>query len=168
VSVDRRAFLNGMRGVAHSVAIVTTDGTAGRHGATVTSFCSVSADPPTLLVCLHAGSRIAETVKANRTFCVNVLRESAVRLAERFAGRTAGQSSDRFDGVMIHSDAGVAPILADAAVAFHCVLAEALTSGSHVIAVGSVESVHTADEAPLTYVDGAYASVRRHSAPSAN
>jgi flavin reductase (DIM6/NTAB) family NADH-FMN oxidoreductase RutF len=50
MTVARDPFIRAMRGVANSVAIVTTDGVAGRHGATVSAFCSVSADPPSVLV----------------------------------------------------------------------------------------------------------------------
>jgi flavin reductase (DIM6/NTAB) family NADH-FMN oxidoreductase RutF len=49
-----------MRRVASSVTVVTTDGAAGRFGTTVSAFSSVSADPPTVLVCLFAQSRIAK------------------------------------------------------------------------------------------------------------
>ena len=55
----RDAYVHAMRRVASSVAVVTTDGPAGCHGATVSAFSSVSADPPTILVCLRGGSRIA-------------------------------------------------------------------------------------------------------------
>lgn len=166
MTVAREAFLAGMRGVAHSVAIVTTDGPAGRHGATVTSFCSVSADPPSLLVCLRTGSRIAAAVKANERFCINVLRASAVALAERFAGRSAADDGDRFTGVELRGGHGPPPVLGDAAVAFHCTLAEALTSGSHVIVVGHVMEVQSAETQPLAYLDGRYASVQRHPHPA--
>ena len=46
----RDDFLNGMRYVANSVTVVTTDGKAGISGATVSAFSSVSADPPMVLV----------------------------------------------------------------------------------------------------------------------
>ena len=61
--VSRERFVGAMREVAASVTVVTTDGPCGRHGATVSAFSSVSADPPTVLVCLHADSRIAKAVE---------------------------------------------------------------------------------------------------------
>ena len=67
-AAHRQDFINAMRTVASSVSVVTTDGPVGRHGATVSAFCSVSADPPTLLVCLNSGSRIARTVAENGQF----------------------------------------------------------------------------------------------------
>jgi flavin reductase (DIM6/NTAB) family NADH-FMN oxidoreductase RutF len=159
VTVDRQNFIHAMRSVANSVAVVTTDGTAGRHGATVTAFCSVSADPPSVLVCLRIESRIAQAVTRNGMFCVNVLKNSASTLADRFAGRSDDAVLDRFEGVDVVVDTDRPPRLAAATCAFSCVLADTLAAGSHVVAVGRVQHVYTAPEHPLAYVDGGYACV---------
>ena len=89
-SVDRDAFLAAMRQVAATVTVVTTDGLAGRAGATVSAFSSLSADPPSVLVCLRTDSRIARAVIENGAFCVNVLAEDAVEVARAFAGPSPG------------------------------------------------------------------------------
>ena len=162
VSVVRDAFVGAMRGVANSVTIVTTDRTAGRHGATVSAFCSVSADPPSVLVCLRADSRIAQVVAANGTFCVNVLRDSAAALAERFAGRGPGRDTDRFAGIEVVAGPGSAPVLAASTSAFCCRLRETLASGTHLIAVGDVVEVRGVTGRPLAYLDGRYATLSRH------
>lgn len=162
MSVSREAFVGAMRGVASSVAVVTTDGAAGRHGATVSAFCSVSADPPSVLVCLRAGSRIARTVAANGAFCVNVLDDSAGPLAERFAGRLAPVGGDRFAGVELVTGPGRPAVFAGASAAFGCRLVRSLAAGSHLIAVGEVLEVRAGDGRPLAYLDGRHASVSRH------
>lgn len=158
---DRQAFIRAMRSVANSVAIVTTEGVAGRHGATVTSFCSVSADPPSVLACLRIGSRIADKVTQNGRFCVNVLRHSASGLADRFAGRTAADADDRFAGIELVGLAAGLPRLKEAACALSCTLAGGYEAGSHLIVIGRVHEVHVEPEHPLCYLDGAYASVTR-------
>jgi flavin reductase (DIM6/NTAB) family NADH-FMN oxidoreductase RutF len=165
MTAAREAFLRAMRGVANSVAVVTTDGVAGRHGATVSAFCPVSADPPSLLVCLRADSRIARTVVANGTFCVNVLKDSANDVAERFARRDPAGAADRFDGVELVTGPGRPAILAAATAAFCCRLVESLASGSHLIAVGEVRDVRVGTERPLAYLDGQYTSVSRPPLP---
>jgi flavin reductase len=161
MTVEREDFIHAMRSVANSVAVVTTDGAAGRHGATVTAFCSVSADPPSVLVCLRIESRIAKAVTRNGMFCVNVLRDSASTLADRFAGRSDAEVSDRFEGVEIVAHADRLPRLTAATCAFSCILANTLAAGPHVVAVGRVHHVYTAPEHPLAYVDGGYACVTR-------
>ena len=144
-----------MRNVANSVAVVTTNGPAGQHGATVSAFSSVSADPPTTLVCLRMESRIARAVMQNKVFCVNVLPQSGQRIAERFAGRDDDQCNNRFDGIDCHGAPGSAPILSGAT-AFYCTVEQVVTSGSHQIFIGNVVDLQEGGSAPLTYVSGAY------------
>ena len=160
----REEFIEALRGVASSVSVVTTDGAAGRHGATVSAFCSVSADPPTLLVCLRGESRIARTVLDNGRFCVNVLEQSADAVAERFAGRADSGVPDRFAGLPVVSQAGLSPVLGVAARAFSCDVLEAIPSGSHVVVIGRVCDVLSRGERPLTYLDGGYGSIFRQAA----
>jgi len=161
MTIERKHFVQAMRSVANSVAVVTTDGPAGRHGATVTSFCAVSADPPSVLVCLRIESRIAQAVTRNGMFCINVLKGSASHLADRFAGRGDPASLDRFAGVDVVGLAGEPPRLAAATCSFRCALADTLMAGSHVVTIGRVSDVFTAPNHPLAYLDGGYACVTR-------
>jgi flavin reductase len=82
----RDQFLASMGNAACTVSIVTTDGTAGRQGATVSAMSSVSADTPqpTLLVCINETSATVQAIKVNGVFCVNLLRDvSATCLIKR-------------------------------------------------------------------------------------
>uniref|UniRef100_UPI003B519E2D flavin reductase family protein n=1 Tax=Roseovarius indicus TaxID=540747 RepID=UPI003B519E2D len=159
--VPREDFISAMRRVAASVTVVTTDGPAGRAGATVSAFSSVSADPPTVLVCLHAQSRIAGFVQENKRFCVNVLPERSSDIADRFAGRHDGSVPDRFDGIEVFAPRGHAPVI-DGATAFQCDLQQVVRSGSHLIVVGHVRDVLVSAAPPLAYRDGAYHRVVPH------
>lgn len=151
----RDAFIRAMRAVANTVTVVTTDGPAGRHGATVSAFASVSADPPTTLICLRGDSRIARQVSENGTFCVNVLPQSSQDIASRFAGADDGRVADRFDGIGVCRIDGRSPAI-DGATAFACAVEQVIASGSHRIFIGRVETVREGPDAPLTYLDGAY------------
>ena len=85
-----------MRQVAASVAVITIDEPFGHHGATVTAFRSVMADPPTILICLDAGRRIGMTVQNNKKFTVNLLSQNHVAVANYFLGRDDHRINDRF------------------------------------------------------------------------
>ena len=98
-ATHRQHFIDAMRQVASTVTVVTTDGPAGQAGATVSAFSSLSADPPSVLVCLKADTRIAETVAGNGTFCVNILSEDHVEIAQRFAGAFDRTNPGRFEGL---------------------------------------------------------------------
>lgn len=153
--VPPQHFINAMRGVASSVTVVTTDGPVGRYGATVSAFSSVSADPPTVLVCLYAGSRIASAVKENGRFCVNVLPEKAQEIADRFAGRHDGWIDDRFSGIDCIGACDIPPIIYGAS-SFLCSLQQTVKSGTHLIVIGHVQDILDGCASPLIWRDGSY------------
>lgn len=157
---SREAYLKAMRQVASSVAIVTTDGQAGRHGATVTAFCSVSADPPTLLVCLRTGSRICDAVKANGVFTLNIIPDDSDNIARVFSGEFDAIHSDRFEGVELVEHYGLAPAI-DGAVSFACRTVRHELQDSHTIIVGKVGEIVSQEIQPLTYHKGTYCRIRR-------
>ncbi len=71
--VTKQEFRDAMARLGAAVNIVTTDGPAGLGGLTVSAVCSVSDDPPTLLVCLNRGSPQNRLFKDNGVLCVNTL-----------------------------------------------------------------------------------------------
>ena len=156
--VDRTLFIEAMRHVAQSVTVVTTIGENGATGATVSAFSSLSADPPSVLVCLRSDSRIGLAVAGNRVFCVNVLPEGAAALAERFSGRFDVEQPDRF-GAIDHVEGPTGPLLSGAT-AFECTLAKIITHGSHDICIGNVTKVTKRGTSPLAYMDGGFKVVR--------
>ncbi|GEB48536.1 flavin reductase family protein [Streptomyces cacaoi] len=54
-----------MGNAATGVTVVTTDGPHGRYGQTVSAMCSVSADPPALLVCVTVRSPLPRGATAS-------------------------------------------------------------------------------------------------------
>jgi flavin reductase (NADH) len=84
--VTRDSFRSMMSGFPTGVAVVTTtDHTGTPRGMTCSSVCSVSLDPPTLLVCLRGGSPTLDGVLTSGVFTVNLLHEGAQEAAELFA-----------------------------------------------------------------------------------
>ena len=53
MSIDAAAFKKGMRHLAASVTLITTKVQDQRGGLTATAVCSVSAEPPQILVCVN-------------------------------------------------------------------------------------------------------------------
>lgn len=151
-AAKREEFLAAMSHVANSVTVVTTDGPGGIHGATVSSFCSVSADPPTLLVCLNEMGRTAEAVIKNKVFCVNVLPEESSKLAVVFAGHTGLKELDRFSDPAWHKD-GVTPPILKNVTAFQCEVTETVKATSHYVFIGKVTSISNGEHPPLIYLN---------------
>ena len=84
-------YRNAMARLGAAVNIVTTDGAAGRAGFAATAVCSVSDNPPTLLICLNRNSSAYRVVKANGVVCVNTLAAHHEVLSTLFGGKTPAE-----------------------------------------------------------------------------
>jgi len=160
----RQRFLLGMSHAACTVNVVTTDGSAGRHGVTVSAMVSVSADTPqpTLLVCIHHKSAVAAAVLENGVFCVNVLRDDQAHISDNFAGRSGARGHAKFDCTQWTTQVTGAPRVLDALVAFDCKVTASERVGSHFVVFGSVQDIFvTGGGAPLIYANRAYGVPRR-------
>jgi flavin reductase (DIM6/NTAB) family NADH-FMN oxidoreductase RutF len=160
----RQRFLRGMSHAASTVSVVTTDGSAGRHGVTVSAMVSVSADTPrpTLLVCINQSSPVAAAVLENRVFCVNVLREDQAYISDSFAGRSGARGSAKFECTNWAVQATGAPRVLDALVAFDCRVTASERVGTHFVIFGSVQDIFVAGAgAPLIYANRAYGVPQR-------
>ena len=147
-----------MRNVANSVTVVTTDGPAGRHGATVSSFCSVSADPPTLLVCLNREGRTCSAALENQRFCVNVLAETDAAKARLFAGLGVSEDVDPFKEVDWSNHKTGLPVL-EGTTAFSCRLTQTVLATSHQVLIGDVEAIAPGNNRPLIYMNRQFSRI---------
>jgi flavin reductase (DIM6/NTAB) family NADH-FMN oxidoreductase RutF len=154
--VARDIFVSAMSRVANGVYVVSTDGLAGREGVTVSSACSVTAEPPSLLACIHHLSGAANAIEHNGVFCLNVLALSQQRVSEAFAGRIDGLE-DRFSVARWRTLATGSPVLEDAVAAFDCRVDHMLTEGTHRIFIARVVAAWEGPGVPLVYSRRSYA-----------
>lgn len=161
-AVDPDRFRAAVRRLAAAVGIVTTDGPAGRHGRTVSAACSVTLDPPTILVCIDRKGALAEAIRVNGGFAYNVVGRSGRDAAHVFAGSSSAECGARFESER-WSDDGSAPRLADAEAVLTCRLAHCVDVGTHLVVLGTVVAATQSDApaAPLLYHDRAYATLDR-------
>lgn len=155
----RESFISGMSHAACTVSIVTTDGSAGRAGVTVSAMSSVSADTPrpTLLICVHHQSPAAQKILENKVFCVNVLRDDQGYISDTFAGRFKDQVGDKFDCATWTGMPSGAPRVVDPLVGFDCSVVSSEKVGTHYVFFGEVSDVFTAGQgSPLIYARRAY------------
>ncbi|MEV7730041.1 flavin reductase family protein [Streptomyces sp. NPDC087917] len=161
MSLDQRALRNCLGQFASGVTVVTTaDGTAV-YGATVSSFTSVSLDPPLVLVSLDRRSRTCDRL-AGSPFGVNVLGADQRDLALLFAGGGDGAGADiAWDGPER------APRLAGAVAHFTCVPWASYDGGDHVLHVGEVTAFDAPGGPPLVFHAGELGEFRRPSGEAA-
>lgn len=160
-SAGPTAFKLGMRALASAVTVIAVQGHRGTvAGLTATAVCSLSADPPSLLVCVNRYSTIAPALQPEREFSVNVLAADQEEVAQAFGGQKVVRGAGRFVyGQWTRSEHDV-PILQGARVSFECVVGQVTDFGSHHIVVGRVIDVHPGrrDARPLLYEAGRYQS----------
>ncbi len=156
------AFKHAMRSLVGAVTIVALqdmDGAAA--GLTATAVCSLSVEPPSLLVCVNKAAPIAMGLKVGAEFSVNVLAHDQVDVAQAFGGQKGLRGTGRFAyGSWIRSERDV-PLLVGAVASFECVVATLMDYATHHIVVGRAIDAHLRNTPAraLLYGDGKYITV---------
>jgi len=152
-------FIQAMRQFAGAVTIITTAHDGARTGLTATAVCSLTAEPPRILICVNKTASGHKPIAGGGRFCVNVLGTQHITIANRFAGRAAVDGDARFlaDATWTTLETG-APVLADALASFDCVVHAAYDFDTHSIYVGDVRAAVVRGGMPLLYAGGAYAT----------
>jgi cob(II)yrinic acid a,c-diamide reductase len=155
--VEPRHYRDAMSRFAGAVHVVTTDGKAGRRGTTVIAACSVSDNPPTVLVCLNRSNEANDLYVNNGVFALNTLAASQQDLANAFSGLTGLSQDERFALAEWDTIATGAPALAEAAAVFDCELVETKDFATHRVHFGRVKGVRIGDSLePLLYYNREY------------
>ncbi|MTI04370.1 flavin reductase [Roseibium denhamense] len=151
-----------MSRIAAAVHVVTTNGSAGRAGATVSAACSVTDEPPSILICLNRKTRIHAALLANKCFCLNTLSDEHEPISNVFAGREELGMDARFQSGRWTELATGCPALDTARLSVDCEVHSVQDVGTHSIIVGTVVDIRMTDQAgSLIYVRRGYKSLDR-------
>lgn len=149
-----------MRGWASGVAIITCVDGDSRQGMTVSSFTSVSVDPPAITVSLANSTRSKQAIEMSGFFAINILPKTCQDLADRFAGRS-GDQEDRFRGVDVKTGAHRLPILVCATAWLVCRVIHTYDFNESTLFVAEVMTCEKVNEsAPLVYYDREYQELK--------
>jgi flavin reductase len=124
-------------------------------GLTANAVCSVSLDPPLVLVCVSEGCRTHNVIEKARSFSVNVLGEGQEEISRLFAER---ERTGKFDAVGYRDGKTGAPILTTALAWLECRVWASYPGGDHTIFVGEVLGTGRVndDQSPLVFYNGRY------------
>ena len=154
--VSQDEFRNALSRFASGISVVSTKDAAGAlHGITVSAFCSVSLDPPMILICIEKATASHYAFEESKAFVVNILDESQRGLSERFAA----PFSDKFEDVEFEIGIEGVPVLRDALASLECRLETAYDGGDHSIFVGMVERTTIRGGNPLIHFEGEYRTI---------
>lgn len=165
--VSKGMFFDAMSSVPQAVFIVTTDGIEGKAGLTATAVTSVSADPPSLLVCLNASNSSTMAFFKNKSITINSLSGEQAALATMFGKSAAGDLIDptpeqlreareqRFEADVWDFES--APVLKGARAVFECDISDVKIVDTHLVIFAKVVSIRLGTgSSGLVYMERGY------------
>jgi len=144
--IDLDEFRSVLGHFATGVAVVTTlDERGEKVGMTISSFNSVSLDPPLVLWSVAEDSQSYDVFTEAEHFAVHVLAMNQKDLANRFALR----GGDKFDDLDCREGIYGIPVLPEFAACFECSTEHIYPGGDHKIIVGRVHRFEEQEADPL-------------------
>jgi flavin reductase (DIM6/NTAB) family NADH-FMN oxidoreductase RutF len=154
--VSPNEFRQALSRFASGITVVSVRDSDGKlHGITVSAFCSVSLNPPLVLVCIEKTTGSNRALLNSGAFTVNILSEHQSHLSEHFASLTP----DKFDHVDYETGTNGLPVLKDIAASLECRVTAEYEAGDHTIFIGEVEKIEVNEAPPLVYLHGDYRQV---------
>jgi flavin reductase (DIM6/NTAB) family NADH-FMN oxidoreductase RutF len=156
-NIDAREFRAALGMFPTGVAVVTADGPDGnRIGMTITSFNSVSLDPPLILFSIGKNCLSLTSLAQATHYSINILGEDHQHLSTRFSRAL----EDKWSGVQVQSHSELPFTLSDSIATFQCSQYAQHDGGDHIIFVGRVLRIERKDVArPLVFFSGRYGAV---------
>lgn len=160
MSFDPSLFRHTMRLWATGVTIVSTARNDQLFGMTVSSFTSVTLEPPLILVCLQKAGETSAAIMESGFFSVSMLAEGQEATSNRFAGlERVAEGNSRFAGLdVIYAETG-APILSDSMGWLDCTIQQVLDGSTHHVLLGKVVAASGEEDhhpKPLLYYNREY------------
>lgn len=157
--VDAVEFRRAMSSFASGVNVITVSDAAGdHHGMTATAFCSVSSEPPLVLICVNRDTRTHDLIVESGRFGVSMLSGGSAEISNHCA-RPGGDKRLPSDW-LAEGTSSETPALAAALVHVDCSIHERREAGTHAVFIGQVENVvFGVDDEPLLYFQGGYAKL---------
>ena len=155
MAFEERRFRDALGQFPTGVGIITALVDGEKLGMTVSSFNSLSLDPPLILFSIYRKALSFMAWRQAKHFAVNILNADQEELSNRFA-RTKG---DKWSGVTTTTGMTGAPILPGAVITFECEAFGRHDGGDHEIFVGRVIALHESEAQcgrSLVFFDGQY------------
>jgi flavin reductase (DIM6/NTAB) family NADH-FMN oxidoreductase RutF len=154
---DPRAFRQALGQFPTGVCVVTCVADGERLGMTMSSFNSLSLDPPLVLFSIDRRAASLPLWEKADGYAVHVLAENQKDVSNRFAR----PHSNKWQGAQFSRGATEAPVLPGVAAVFDCVPWARHDGGDHRLFIAEVTSFRSnADRAPLVFNKGRYAALQ--------
>jgi flavin reductase len=135
ITTTAETFRNAMARFTNGVTAITATENGIPFGLIATSVCSLSADPPTVLVCVNRTASAHDVILRVRRFAVNLLSADQKDVVQRFTSTRGAERFDRARWVIGEHDA---PVLTGSVVSLDCKVIATHNGYSHTIVIGEI------------------------------
>ncbi|PTQ75326.1 flavin reductase family protein [Celeribacter persicus] len=159
MAITKELFRTSMALFPGAVTLITVGAGPARRGLTATAVCSLTDEPPSLLICVNRKVEACAEITRAGQFSVQLLAEDGDALAMRFAGAGGVRGAEKFaEGAWSEFDMGL-PSLDTALASLACTVTSESDNGSHRVFIGRIEEARLRPEAGKALV---YAHARFH------
>lgn len=152
---DSRALRNAFGCFPSGITVVTTRDHDGLPtGITVSSFSSLSLEPPLCVFSLIRTQVSCRWIEAREAFTVNILEAKQTETAMQFAT----PSEDKFAGIAWSEGRNGMPVIDGSLAHFECSKWATYDGGDHLLIVGQITHFAQTEGAPLIYREGKIAA----------
>lgn len=154
--VSPEQFRAGMRLLGASVCVITAADGVGQSGLTATAVCSLSPQPPSLLISVNRSSRTCGFIQQTGMLAVNLLAENQAAISDCFSQSGVDQDQFKLAGTWTKHALGP-PVLDDAAAWFVCEIGDHMLTQTHAVLEARLRACEVRNTAsPLIYAKQAY------------
>ncbi|MDK2982518.1 MAG: hypothetical protein PWQ55_2865 [Chloroflexota bacterium] len=151
-----------MRNWTSGVAVVTSSLDGQRAGTTISSFASVSINPPLVLFNLNGDNETREMLEKSKVFGISMLAAGQRDLSEIFAG-FGRRVDDRFAGLQTFTLKSDVPLLPGALAWLDCELYKTIELPDSLLIIGKVVEGKLGEyQCPLVYHNRAYVDIHNN------
>jgi flavin reductase (DIM6/NTAB) family NADH-FMN oxidoreductase RutF/nicotinamidase-related amidase len=151
--LEGTALRQAMRVFATGVTVVLTKPGDDVHGMTANAVCSISLDPPLVMLSLDRKTKMDAALDDGATFSINVLEARQSTIADRFAGRFVWSADsvefDYVDGT---------PVIGGSLASLTCRVDSRIPAGDHTMVMGAVLDARSSGGTPLIFFNGKWTS----------
>ena len=155
VSVTPDAHRAAARMFASGVTVAAAAYKGRSHAITATAFCSLSLEPPLVLLAIRRSSQLLALVRGSGSFGVSILAAHQRHIGQWAASRGRPLERDLPSRAAVTAVTG-APLVPDALAWFDCRLRSVEEQGDHIVLVGDVLQTGSRAGDPLVYFSGDY------------
>ena len=151
MTITDDTFKELMKRFASGVTLITFENNGKYGGLTVSSFCSLSMNPPLILICVDKKIPSHNSLENGSFFGVNICNSEQGKLAWDFANSNIDKN-ELILSLNHEVTSSKVPLLTDCLASMECTIKEAYEGGDHTIFVGQIKQGNFDEESePLIY-----------------